>query len=73
MLRWLPSLKFLEVAGRVADLKMDLIQKLERQRQTLLAYRNNQIFLKHFRVALRNRAILSRFVGDERKNGPIPP
>ena len=30
----------LEVAGR-ADLKLDLIQELERQRQTLLAYRNN--------------------------------
>jgi cell division protein ZapD len=30
----------LEVAGR-ADLKMDLIQELERQRQTLLGYRNN--------------------------------
>lgn len=30
----------LEVAGR-ADLKMDLIQELERQRQTLLAFRNN--------------------------------
>lgn len=29
-----------EVASR-ADLKMDLIQELERQRQTLLAYRNN--------------------------------
>ena len=32
--------EILEVAGR-ADLKMDLIQELERQRQTLLAYRNN--------------------------------
>ena len=32
--------KSLEVAGR-ADLKMDLIQELERQRQTLLAFRNN--------------------------------
>ena len=30
----------LEVAGR-ADLKMDLIQELERQRQTLLVFRNN--------------------------------
>lgn len=30
----------LEVAGR-SDLKMDLIQELERQRQALLAYRNN--------------------------------
>lgn len=30
----------LEVAGR-ADLKMDLIQELERQRQSLLAFRNN--------------------------------
>ena len=32
--------EILEVAGR-ADLKMDLIQELERQRQTLLGYRNN--------------------------------
>jgi cell division protein ZapD len=32
--------EILEVAGR-ADLKMDLIQELERQRQTLLVYRNN--------------------------------
>ena len=32
--------EILEVAGR-ADLKMDLIQELERQRQALLAYRNN--------------------------------
>jgi len=32
--------EILEVAGR-ADLKMDMIQELERQRQTLLAYRNN--------------------------------
>ncbi len=32
--------ELLDVAGRV-DLKMDLIQELERQRQTLLAYRNN--------------------------------
>jgi cell division protein ZapD len=32
--------EILEVAGR-ADLKMDLIQELERQRQTLLSYRNN--------------------------------
>lgn len=32
--------EILEVAGR-ADLKMDLIQELERQRQTLLAFRNN--------------------------------
>jgi cell division protein ZapD len=32
--------EILEVAGR-ADLKMDLLQELERQRQTLLAYRNN--------------------------------
>ncbi len=32
--------EILEVAGR-ADLKMDLIQELERQRQTLLGFRNN--------------------------------
>ena len=32
--------EILEVSGR-ADLKMDLIQELERQRQTLLAFRNN--------------------------------
>ena len=32
--------EILEVAGR-ADLKMDLIQELERQRQALLAFRNN--------------------------------
>ena len=32
--------EILEVASR-ADLKLDLIQELERQRQTLLAYRNN--------------------------------
>lgn len=32
--------EILEVAGR-ADLKMDLIQELERQRQTLLIFRNN--------------------------------
>lgn len=32
--------EILEVAGR-ADLKMDLIQELERQRQTLLAFRHN--------------------------------
>ena len=32
--------EILETASR-ADLKMDLIQELERQRQTLLAYRNN--------------------------------
>ena len=32
--------EILEVASR-ADLKMDLIQELERQRQALLAYRNN--------------------------------
>lgn len=32
--------EIVEVAGR-ADLKMDLIQELERQRQTLLAFRNN--------------------------------
>ena len=32
--------EILGVAGR-ADLKMDLIQELERQRQTLLAFRNN--------------------------------
>lgn len=32
--------EILEVAGR-ADLKLDLIQELERQRQTLLVYRNN--------------------------------
>lgn len=36
----LSMFEILEVAGR-ADLKMDLIQELERQRQTLLAYRNN--------------------------------
>jgi cell division protein ZapD len=32
--------EILEVAGR-ADLKMDMIQELERQRQSLLAFRNN--------------------------------
>jgi len=32
--------EILDVAGR-ADLKMDLIQELERQRQSLLSYRNN--------------------------------
>lgn len=32
--------EILEAAGR-ADLKMDLIQELERQRQTLLSFRNN--------------------------------
>ncbi|MBN8452641.1 cell division protein ZapD [Accumulibacter sp.] len=32
--------EILDVAGR-ADLKMDLIQELERQRQSLLAFRNN--------------------------------
>lgn len=32
--------EILEVAGR-ADLKMDLIQELERQRQSLLSFRNN--------------------------------
>ena len=32
--------EILDVAGR-ADLKMDLIQELERQRQALLSYRNN--------------------------------
>jgi len=32
--------EILDVAGR-ADLKMDLIQELERQRQTLLGFRNN--------------------------------
>lgn len=32
--------EILEVAGR-ADLKMDMIQELERQRQTLLGFRNN--------------------------------
>ncbi|MDR2838971.1 MAG: cell division protein ZapD [Azonexus sp.] len=32
--------EILDAAGR-ADLKMDLLQELERQRQTLLAYRNN--------------------------------
>jgi cell division protein ZapD len=32
--------EIVETAGR-ADLKMDLIQELERQRQTLLAFRNN--------------------------------
>jgi len=32
--------EILDAAGR-ADLKMDLIQELERQRQTLLTYRNN--------------------------------
>lgn len=32
--------EILEASGR-ADLKMDLIQELERQRQTLLAFRNN--------------------------------
>jgi cell division protein ZapD len=32
--------EILETAGR-ADLKLDLIQELERQRQTLLAFRNN--------------------------------
>lgn len=32
--------EILEVSGR-ADLKMDLIQELERQRQTLLVFRNN--------------------------------
>lgn len=32
--------EILEVAGR-ADLKLDLIQELERQRQSLLAFRNN--------------------------------
>ena len=32
--------EILEVAGR-ADLKLDLFQELERQRQTLLVYRNN--------------------------------
>mgnify|MGYP003423802081 CR=1 FL=1 len=32
--------EILETVGR-ADLKMDLIQELERQRQTLLTYRNN--------------------------------
>ena len=32
--------EIMEVASR-ADLKMDLIQELERQRQALLAYRNN--------------------------------
>lgn len=36
----LSMFEILEVAGR-ADLKMDLIQELERQRQTLLAFRNN--------------------------------
>ena len=36
----LSMFEVLEVAGR-ADLKMDLIQELERQRQTLLVYRNN--------------------------------
>lgn len=32
--------EILETAGR-ADLKMDLLQELERQRQTLLSFRNN--------------------------------
>lgn len=32
--------EILEVAGR-ADLKLDLIQELERQRQSLLTFRNN--------------------------------
>ena len=32
--------EILDVSGR-ADLKMDLIQELERQRQSLLAFRNN--------------------------------
>jgi cell division protein ZapD len=32
--------EILDVAGR-ADLKMDLIQELERQRQSLLVFRNN--------------------------------
>ncbi|NTV09860.1 MAG: cell division protein ZapD [Zoogloea sp.] len=32
--------EILEVAGR-ADLKVDLVQELERQRQTLIAFRNN--------------------------------
>ena len=32
--------EILEVAGR-ADLKMDMIQELERQRQSLLTFRNN--------------------------------
>jgi len=36
----LTMFEILEVASR-ADLKMDLIQELERQRQTLLVYRNN--------------------------------
>ena len=36
----LSMFEILEVAGR-ADLKMDLIQELERQRQSLLAFRNN--------------------------------
>jgi cell division protein ZapD len=36
----LTMFEILEVAGR-ADLKMDLIQELERQRQTLLVFRNN--------------------------------
>ena len=36
----LTMFEILEVAGR-ADLKMDLIQELERQRQSLLAFRNN--------------------------------
>jgi cell division protein ZapD len=36
----LTMFEILEVASR-ADLKMDLIQELERQRQTLLNYRNN--------------------------------
>ena len=36
----LTLLEILEVAGRT-DMKMDLIQELERQRHTLLSYRNN--------------------------------
>ncbi len=36
----LTMFEILEVAGR-ADLKMDLIQELERQRQSLLVFRNN--------------------------------
>ncbi|MFZ2854923.1 MAG: cell division protein ZapD [Rhodocyclaceae bacterium] len=36
----LSMFEILDVAGR-ADLKMDLIQELERQRQTLLVFRNN--------------------------------
>ena len=74
--------EILEVATR-ADLKSDLLQELERQKQVLLGLRNNQLGVRQFQIArlelqkLASRGVLARnqvqaiVRADGRRNNPV--